>query len=93
MHWEETSPVQTGGLPLSGKGFVLTGTLASMSREEAKARLLALGAKVSGSVSGKTDYVVVGVDPGSKAVRARELGVSVLDEDGFLRMLAGHGGA
>jgi DNA ligase (NAD+) len=45
---------------LSGKGFVLTGTLASMSREEAKARLLALGAKVSGSVSGKTDYVVVG---------------------------------
>jgi DNA ligase (NAD+) len=65
----------------------------SMNREEAKARLLALGAKVSGSVSGKTDYVVVGVDPGSKAARARELGVPVLDEDGFLRMLAGQGGA
>jgi len=93
VHWEETAPVETSGLPLSGKGFVLTGTLASMSREEAKARLLALGAKVSGSVSGKTDYLVVGVDPGTKAVRARELGLSVLDEDAFLRMLAEHGGA
>jgi DNA ligase (NAD+) len=87
VHWEETAPVRAGGLPLMGKGFVLTGTLASMSREEAKARLLALGAKVSGSVSGKTDYVVVGVDPGSKAARARELNVPVLDEDAFLRML------
>lgn len=92
VHWEETSPVQKGRLPLSGTGFVLTGTLASMSREEAKARLLALGAKVTSSVSAKTDYVVVGVDPGSKAVRARELGVPVLDEEGFLRLLAEHSG-
>jgi DNA ligase (NAD+) len=71
--------------------FVLTGTLAGMTREAAGERLMTLGAKVSASVSKKTSYVVVGADPGAKAVRARELGVTVLDEDGLLRLLAGHG--
>jgi len=72
---------------LAGKTFVLTGTLESMSRDEAKDKLEALGAKVTGSVSKKTDYVVAGADPGSKLVKARELGVEILDEDAFLSMV------
>jgi DNA ligase (NAD+) len=71
----------------SAKTFVLTGTLSGMTREEAKARLEALGHKVSGSVSGKTDYVVAGEDAGSKLQRARELGVPVLDEQQFKDLL------
>jgi len=74
-------------LPLTGKTFVLTGGLASMSRDQAKEKLTALGAKVAGSVSKKTDYVVVGEDAGSKADKARELGIEMLDEKGFLRLL------
>ena len=74
--------------PLAGKGFVLTGTLDSMSRDQAKARLLALGAKVAGSVSARTDYVIAGRDPGSKLARAEQLGVTVLDEQAFLELLA-----
>jgi len=77
----------TGAVPLAGKTFVLTGTLAGMTREEAKAKLLALGAKVSDSVSRKTSYVVVGADPGSKADKAHSLGVEVLDEAGLRRLL------
>ena len=77
----------TGATPLAGKTFVLTGTLSGMAREEAKARLLALGAKVSDSVSRKTSYVVVGADPGSKAEKARTLGVEILDEAGLRRLL------
>jgi len=73
--------------PLAGKTFVLTGTLGSMTRDEAKRRLIALGAKVAGSVSRKTDYVVVGEDPGAKAERARALGVPLLDEAGLQRLL------
>ena len=72
---------------LKDKTFVLTGTLVSMSRDDAKTRLLALGAKVSGSVSSKTDYVVAGADPGSKLAKAQELGVAVIDEDELLRLL------
>jgi DNA ligase (NAD+) len=72
---------------LAGKTFVLTGTLESMTRDEAKARLEEKGAKVSGSVSAKTDYVVVGADPGSKADKARELGVAILDEAAFKSLL------
>jgi len=74
-------------LPLAGKTFVLTGGLASMSRDQAKEKLMALGAKVAGSVSKKTDCVIVGADAGSKADKARELGIEMLDEKGFLRLL------
>lgn len=72
--------------PIAGKTVVFTGTLVSMSRDEAKARAEALGAKVSGSVSAKTDLVVVGADAGSKAKKARELGVKTIDEDEWVRM-------
>ena len=65
----------------------MTGTLAAMTRDEAKRRLQAIGAKVTGSVSSKTDYVVAGEDPGSKIDKARSLNVTVLDEKQFLQML------
>jgi DNA ligase (NAD+) len=78
-----------GGGPLDGKTFVLTGTLESMTREEATARIEALGGRVSGSVSGKTSFVVVGADPGSKAGKARALGVETLDEVAFRRLIIG----
>jgi DNA ligase (NAD+) len=73
---------------LAGKTVVLTGALESMSRAEAKAKAESLGAKVAGSVSAKTDYVVVGADAGSKADRALELGVKVLDEEAWKSLLA-----
>ncbi len=73
--------------PLVGKIFVITGTLTDISRSDAKARLQALGAKVSGSVSAKTDFVVVGENPGSKATKAAELGVKILDEASLLHMI------
>jgi DNA ligase (NAD+) len=74
---------------LAGWTFVLTGTLESMSRPEAKAALEALGAKVSGSVSKSTGAVVAGSDPGSKLQEARKLGVPVLDEAALLKILSG----
>lgn len=74
-------------LPLSGKTFVLTGTLEGMSRDEAKAKIRALGGDVSGSVSKKTDYVVAGENPGSKFADARLLGVAVLTENEFTRIV------
>lgn len=75
------------GGPLSGKTFVVTGTLETMSRDQAKERIRALGGTVSESVSKKTSYVVVGSDPGSKAERARKLGVRILEEEEFTAML------
>jgi DNA ligase (NAD+) len=78
VHWPRMTASKKASA-LAGKTFVLTGTLASMTRDEAKALLQEMGAKVSGSVSAKTDYVVVGADPGSKADKARALGVATLE--------------
>ena len=80
----------SGDLPLSGQTFVLTGTLEGLTREQAGEALIALGAKVAGSVSKKTRYVVAGADPGSKLEKARELGIEVLDEQALKRLLARH---
>ncbi len=78
---------KTGDLKLSGKTFVLTGTLTAMTRDEAKDKIRALGGEISESVSKKTDYVVVGENPGSKAAKAEALGVTILDEAKFLEMV------
>ncbi|HJT50830.1 MAG TPA: BRCT domain-containing protein, partial [Nitrosospira sp.] len=72
---------------VSGKIFVLTGTLPNLGREDARERIEGAGGKVTGSVSKKTDYVVVGADPGSKYEKAVELGIPVLDERGLLQLL------
>ena len=88
VHWPETLTEQQPRR-LQGKTFVLTGTLESLNRDQAKARLQALGAKVSSSLSKKTDYIVVGVNPGSKRAKATELGVAVIDEAKLLEMLEG----
>ncbi len=78
---------QIASVDLSGKTFVLTGTLPTMSRDQAKALLEAAGAKVAGSVSQKTSYVVAGSDAGSKLEKANELGISILDEDALMKIL------
>jgi len=78
-------------LPLANKTIVLTGALQSMSRSEAKKQLQALGAKVAGSVSKKTTLVVVGADAGSKAVKAQELGIEIIDEEGLSKLLTNLG--
>jgi DNA ligase (NAD+) len=82
----EGSRSASAGL-LSGKTFVLTGTLPTLKREEAKEMIEAAGGKVSGSVSKKTDYVVAGEEAGSKLTKAQELGVAVIDEEGLLQLL------
>ncbi|MGC1182103.1 NAD-dependent DNA ligase LigA [Legionella sp.] len=89
IHWPKLDKKQINSEnPFFGKTVVLTGTLSTLGREEAKAKLLASGAKVSGSVSAKTHYVIVGSEAGSKLDRANELGVRVLNEELFLKMLS-----
>jgi DNA ligase (NAD+) len=88
VRWTEGEPARAANAgPFAGKIVVLTGTLSSMSRDEAKDRVEAAGGKVTGSVSKKTDFVVAGAEAGSKLDRARELGVEVLDEERFRAML------
>ncbi len=89
VHWQESEPAARARGRLAGKTFVLTGTLPSLSREQATALIEAEGGKVSGSVSRKTDYVVAGADPGSKLAKANELGVTIVDEEGLMRLLKG----
>jgi DNA ligase (NAD+) len=72
---------------LKGKTFVVTGTLSSMSREEAEAKIRSLGGSASGSVSKQTDYVVVGANPGSKYNKAKKLGVKIVNEKEFLGLV------
>lgn len=85
IHWE--TPKAAYHQPLSGQTFVLTGTLASLSRDEAKEKLEALGAKVAGSVSAKTQVVVAGEAAGSKLDKARALGIKVINEDEFKKLI------
>ena len=86
---EAVAAPAAGASPLSGKTVIFTGTLATMGRAEAKARAEALGAKVAGSVSKRTDYVVAGADAGAKARKAAELGIEVLDEDAWRALADG----
>jgi DNA ligase (NAD+) len=95
MHWDcqpsATDPAAAAADPLAGQTWVLTGTLERMTRDQAKAYLQSLGAKVSGSVSGKTDCVVAGPGAGSKLARAEALAVKVIDEGEFVEQLQHHG--
>ena len=88
VRWSDEAPAAPQEKPLAGQTFVLTGALETMSRDEAKDRLLALGAKVSSSVSGKTSCVVAGTDPGSKLNKAEKLGVKILNEQDLIELLS-----
>ncbi|HTF95693.1 MAG TPA: NAD-dependent DNA ligase LigA [Cellvibrio sp.] len=91
IHWDNIEVASQEELPLNGLTYVLTGTLEALSRDDAKAHLLALGAKVAGSVSAKTDYVVAGPGAGSKLAKAEELGLKVMDEAALLELLREQG--
>lgn len=89
VHWKDSKPAATGADgPLAGKTFVLTGTLASMSRDEAKDRIQARGGKVTSNVSKKTDFVIFGDNPGSKLKKAQKLAIVTIDQDGLEKLLA-----
>ena len=91
VRWSDSEPQANAHAgPLTGKTFVLTGSLSSMSRDEAKQRILALGGKVTGSVSGKTDFVVSGDKPGSKLAKAQKLNIATLTEAEFDILLSGN---
>lgn len=89
VHWQKVSH-KTGELPLDGQIWVVTGTLSAMGRDEAKAHLQALGAKVSGSISAKTSMLLAGEKAGSKLDKATSLGINVMSEDEFLALLKHH---
>jgi len=82
--WPEGAGAGPVGGVFAGKTFVLTGTLPTLTRDQAKERIEAVGGKVSGSVSKKTDFVVAGAEAGSKYDKALELGIRILDQDGLL---------
>jgi DNA ligase (NAD+) len=88
MSWTEGEPAQQTQLPLVGQTFVITGTLPNLSRDQAKDLLEAAGAKVAGSVSKKTHYLVAGAEAGSKLDKAKELGVAILDEAALMALLS-----
>ncbi len=87
VHWVEGEAVAVVSSPIAGKTFVLTGTLPTLSRDEAKDMIEALGGKVAGSVSKKTDYVVAGAEAGSKLEKAQALGLAILDETQFRELI------
>lgn len=87
VHWDKVEQVASEGLPLDGQTWVITGALDSMARDEAKAKLQALGAKVSGSISAKTTALLAGEKAGSKLTKAEKLGVQIVDEAAFLAMV------
>jgi DNA ligase (NAD+) len=87
LTWEEGEPAARAPQPLSGKTFVITGTLPTLGRDEAKDLIEAAGGKVAGSVSKKTDYVVAGTEAGSKLAKAEALGVAVIDQAALLALL------
>jgi DNA ligase (NAD+) len=89
VHWPAPVVVKAEEIdsPFAGKTVVLTGSLSQLSRDDAKARLVALGAKVAGSVSKKTDLVIAGEAAGSKLAKAQELGIEVIDEAEMMRLL------
>lgn len=89
--WETKQQVSSGELPLSGKTYVVTGSLSQFSRDQVKDKLQALGAKVSGSVSAKTDCLVAGEKAGSKLTKAQSLNVPIIDEAGVIALLTQHG--
>ena len=87
VYWDDIKVSDQIDLPFSGKTFVVTGTLSDMTRDEAKALIQSRGGKATGSVSKKTDYVVLGENPGSKADKAEQLGVTILDENKFKKLI------
>ncbi|KPH60158.1 MULTISPECIES: NAD-dependent DNA ligase LigA [Pseudoalteromonas] len=92
IHWPELIPPSEESQPLAGLTYVLTGTLSVLNRNDAKARLQQLGAKVSGSVSAKTDALIAGEKAGSKLTKAQDLGIEILTEDDLIALLAQHNG-
>ena len=93
MHWDDRvrDQISNHRLPLEGMVFVLTGNLPNLKRDGAKQKIESVGGKVTGSVSAKTNYVIVGENPGSKLQDAKKLGIKILDENGLLKMLASTG--